>query len=225
MDIDSVQDKEKAYFFLWKPETGNLMYCMPEIGTKVYLNVTERDEGNAHAVSCIRLNGSLCPDTQVPDKRFFSNEFGKNIKLYPQLLECQGKKENTFNSVFSIGDNSGLLFQTDQSFIIKAEGNVQFKGKKVKLSSSREFTAVKKDLLSPTVMNLNHTIDILGKYGKITSDAGKKFSPLIHGKHVENYDITDIEEQLLSAIPQDEETDEVSAILAASFMSTLYSEK
>ena len=145
--------------------------------------------------------------------------------MYPQLLECQGKKENTFNSVFSIGDNSGLLFQTDQSFIIKAEGNVQFKGKKVKLSSSREFTAVKKDLLSPTVMNLNHTIDILGKYGKITSDAGKKFSPLIHGKHVENYDITDIEEQLLSAIPQDEETDEVSAILAASFMSTLYSEK
>ena len=74
-------------------------------------------------------------------------------------------------------------------------------------------------------MNLNHTIDILGRKGEIISGKEKELKPLIQGKRVENYDISDIAERVLSAIPQLEEEDELSAVLAASFMSTLYSEK
>jgi len=225
LDIDPVQDRERAYFFLWKPETGNLMYCMPEVGTKVYLNIAAREEGDAYAVNCIRLNGTECPETQIPPNRYLSNEFNKNVKMHPTLLEFQGRDKGTSDSIFSLRDDSGVLFQTNQSFTVKAEKGVQFSGKKVKLLSSQEFTAVKKDILSPTVMNLNHTIDILGGKGKITSSEGKELKPFIQGKRVENYDITDIKDRVLSAIPQGEDEDELSVVLAAGFLSTLYSEK
>lgn len=225
LDIDPVQEVEKAYPFLWKPETGNMMYCMPEVGTKVYLNIAGREEGEAHAVSCIRLNGTVCPQTQNPKNRVWSNEFGKNIKLYPELLELEGSGKDTSNAILSMSDRNGVAFLTNQTLTVKAEGGVQFRGKKVKLTSSQEFTAVKKDMLSPTVMNLNQTIDILGGKGIITSGGEKELKPLIQSKRIESYDISDIREQILSAIPQGEQEDEMSTVLAASFMSTLYSEK
>lgn len=74
-------------------------------------------------------------------------------------------------------------------------------------------------------MNLNHTIDILGGKGKITSGTGKELKPFIQEKRVENYEITDIKDQVLSAIPQGGDEDELSTILAAGFLSSLYSEK
>lgn len=225
LDIDQDQDKEKAYSFLWKPVTGNLMYCMPEAGTKVYLNIAGREEGDAHAVSCIRENGAVCQDTQAPERRFLSNESGKNIKLHPDNLEFQGREKDNSHSLLGLRDNQGVTLQTNQAFTVKADGEVQFRGKKVILSSAQEFTAVKKDMLSPTVMNLNQTIDILGGKGKVTSGGGKEITPLIQGRRIENYDISDIKEQILSSIPQGEEEDVLSTILAASFMNTLYSGK
>lgn len=66
-------------------------------------------------------------------------------------------------------------------------------------------------------MNLNHTIDILGGKGKITSGVGKELMPLIQGKRVEKYDISDIAENILSAIPREAEEDELSVILAYQF--------
>ena len=56
---------------------------MPEVGTKVYLNIVDREEGNAYAVGCIRLNGAVCLETQNPNNRLLANESGKNVKLYP----------------------------------------------------------------------------------------------------------------------------------------------
>lgn len=95
----------------------------------------------------------------------------------------------------------------------------------MRLTTLQEFTVVKKDLISPTVMNLNYTIDILGGKGKITSEGGKLLQPLTDRKRREEYDITDITEKVLSSIPQGEDESEISSILSASFLSTLYSRK
>ena len=74
-------------------------------------------------------------------------------------------------------------------------------------------------------MNLNYTIDILGGKGKITSEGGKLLQPLTDRKRREEYEITDITEKVLSSIPQGEDESEISSILSASFLSTLYSRK
>ena len=223
--IDPVQDEKEAYFFLWKPNTGNLMYCMPDVGTKVYLNVAGRDEGDAHAVSCIRLNGNVCQETQSPDKRFLSTEHGKKLGIHPELLEFRGDTKDGTTSSMSLEDKNGIEFQTNQKLTIHAKEGVRIKGARVRLTTLQEFTVVKKDLISPTVMNLNYTIDILGGKGKITSEGGKLLQPLTDRKRREEYDITDITEKVLSSIPQGEDESEISSILSASFLSTLYSRK
>lgn len=103
---------------------------MPEVGTKVYLNIVDREEGNAYAVGCIRLNGAVCLETQNPNNRLLANESGKNVKLYPEFLEFQGRENNDLDSTLSLRDSNGVSFQTNQSFTVKAENGVQFKGKK-----------------------------------------------------------------------------------------------
>ncbi len=37
LDMDISQDKETAYQFEWTPLSSNIMYCMPEMDTKVRL--------------------------------------------------------------------------------------------------------------------------------------------------------------------------------------------
>ena len=43
LDIDKEQDKDTAYEYEWSPLSGNLMYCMPEVGTRVSLYFLSAD--------------------------------------------------------------------------------------------------------------------------------------------------------------------------------------
>ena len=56
-DIDKGQDEAKAYPYEWAPLTGNLMYLMPEVGTRVSVYFGSADERSAKAVACVRTNG------------------------------------------------------------------------------------------------------------------------------------------------------------------------
>lgn len=47
-------DGSVYYAYDWKPEVGNLMYCMPKKGTIVSLYFPSHDEQEAYAVNCIR---------------------------------------------------------------------------------------------------------------------------------------------------------------------------
>lgn len=225
LDIDVGRDKEKAYFFPWRPETGNLMYCMPEIGTKVYLHIGSREEGDAYAISCIRQNGTYCPETQDTKKRYLSNDYGKNLKLHPEQLEFQTRDKAGRNARFRLHDVNGIFFQSGQAITIKAEQQVQFMGRKVSVTTPKEMTVFKKDLISPTVMNLCNTIDILGKQGKITSQGGRAIPQKITSRTEQKCGIEDISEQVLSTIPQEVDEKGLGKVLSGSFVNTIYSRK
>ena len=47
------------------PATGNLMYCMPQKGTKTALYIGNGDEAQGIATGCIRTNGSTCEGTTI----------------------------------------------------------------------------------------------------------------------------------------------------------------
>jgi hypothetical protein len=61
LDIDETQNVETAYPWPWVPETGNLMYLMPRVGSRVSLYFGDDDEANGQAINCIRDNAPTPP--------------------------------------------------------------------------------------------------------------------------------------------------------------------
>ena len=88
LDIDGGGGGE--YGYPWRPETGNLMYCMPQVGTRVSLYFPSEDEQAAMAVNCIRTNGGSCAGMSDPTKRSFVTEHGKEMQLYPEEMKLSG---------------------------------------------------------------------------------------------------------------------------------------
>ena len=84
LDIDNGSGGE--YLYDWVPETGNMMYCMPQVGTKVSLYFKNSDEREAVVVNCIRTNGDSCEKMKDPSKRAFATEHNKELKLYPNEI-------------------------------------------------------------------------------------------------------------------------------------------
>ena len=62
-DIDKSAAGGNRYGFA--PATGNLMYCMPQKGTKTALYIGNGDEAQGIATGCIRTNGSTCEGTTI----------------------------------------------------------------------------------------------------------------------------------------------------------------
>ena len=62
-DIDKTAAGGNRYGFA--PATGNLMYCMPQKGTKTALYIGNGDEAQGIATGCIRTNGSTCEGTTI----------------------------------------------------------------------------------------------------------------------------------------------------------------
>ena len=67
-DIDKTAAGGNRYGFA--PATGNLMYCMPQKGTKTSLYIGNGDEAQGIATGCIRTNGSTCEGTGSPEKHY-----------------------------------------------------------------------------------------------------------------------------------------------------------
>ena len=76
LDIDAGWNPGGPYPYTWRPETGNFMYCMPKVGTRVSLYCPNYDEKAAIAVNCVRTNGSDCDRMNDPAKRSFVTEHG-----------------------------------------------------------------------------------------------------------------------------------------------------
>ncbi|MFQ8776468.1 MAG: hypothetical protein ACLR78_01970 [Roseburia sp.] len=80
--IDTDQNAATAYFYQWVPDTGSVMYCMPEKGTTVSLYFPDEDERNAIAVSCIRENGAKCQAMTDTEMKEFRKSDGENNYIF-----------------------------------------------------------------------------------------------------------------------------------------------
>lgn len=118
LDIDG-QKAEATYAYPWTPVTGNFMYCMPQVGTRVYLYFADSDERNARAVSCIRTNASFSGFADY-HKRGLVTEHGKQLQLYPDSLCFLAQSENACQS-YRMGSEA-FDFLTD-------EGKIELIGK------------------------------------------------------------------------------------------------
>lgn len=203
LGIDLFQNPLEAYEFAWKPITGNLLYCMPEVGTKAALYFRQADESTGEVIYNIRENGFFCSDLADCNHRYFTTKYQKRMYMQPSemgLCNMVGR-----NAEIAIKDDSVLGIITNHKLSLLAEGQVELKGKNITVATPKEATFVRKDLLSPTVINLCNAFDSIGKVGSFASNAAqitqKKRKKTTPAQAKEKYSVTDITEDLLSNIP------------------------
>ena len=203
LDIDREQAPSGAYWFPWKPATGNMLYCMPETGTRAALYFGRADEGAGEVVRSVRENGDRCGELSDHNRRYFTTDGSKRMYMEPSamgLLNMEGK-----NAEIALGDSAVLGVKTSGKMSLLAEGQVKLKGKNVSVTTPMEATLVRKDLLSPTVINLCNAFDSIGQVGsfapnagRVTAGKGKTTSP---ARPEEEYGVEDITWDILSGIP------------------------
>jgi len=66
LDIDQTQDEETAYPYPWMPETGNILYLMPEEGAHVSLHFGTDDEKSGRITVAVRDNAPPAPARDLP---------------------------------------------------------------------------------------------------------------------------------------------------------------
>lgn len=119
-------DKNEAcgeYWFPWRPETGNIMYAMPETGSPVLLTIPGNDERCAIVSCCLHKNGAMVNREQPLDKRRLRVREGSVIKLYQDELEFS-RREGTQKLQLSDGS---LLCKTNKGIKIEAEKKIYIK--------------------------------------------------------------------------------------------------
>ncbi len=210
LDIDKEQAKEDAYPFSWKPITGNLFYCMPETGTKAVLYFDKNDEDDTRVIYNIRTNGEECGELADYNDRYFTTDDRKRMYLKPSEMGLLNMEEQ--NAEIAIKDASLLNMKTNNQISILAERQVELKGKEVICTAPKEATLVRKNLLSPTVINLCNDFDIIGEMGNFT-DTGEVIARKKKAKKSVTsgpYDLSGVYEGILSCIPAEYAGDEVT---------------
>lgn len=127
LDIDAGWNPGGPYPYTWRPETGNFMYCMPQVGTRVSLYCPNYDEKAAIAVNCVRTNGSDCDRMSDPAKRSFVTEHGKEMNLYPEEMSLIGGS----NGLCDLSDEDGITIGSEKPVVIIASEEVKFEAAQV----------------------------------------------------------------------------------------------
>ena len=118
-DIDKSAAGGNSYGFA--PATGNLMYCMPQKGTKTALYIGNGDEAQGIATGCIRTNGSTCEGTGSPEKKSFRSEHGKGMDLYPQSMGLDGGETGKI----TFEDETGTTIESNGELVLMAKEGIR----------------------------------------------------------------------------------------------------
>ena len=124
LDIDAGWTPGGPYPYTWRPETGNFMYCMPQVGTRVSLYCPNYDEKTAIAVNCVRTNGGDCDRMSDPSKRSFVTEHGKEMNLYPEEMSLIGSAMNNIWGKILVSDAEGVEFNSPRPIYVTAKEDV-----------------------------------------------------------------------------------------------------
>jgi len=169
-DIDKTAAGGNRYGFA--PATGNLMYCMPQKGTKTALYIGNGDEAQGIATGCIRTNGSTCEGTGSPEKKSFRSEHGKGMDLYPQRMGLDGGETGkiTFEDETgtTIESNGGLVLMTKEGIRLESMTGIAMQGMSDIMALYAE---------GASSLCVNGSVDMLGKMTGLAGTVYQKYDP------------------------------------------------
>ena len=123
LDMDPEQPEEKAYWYPYLPDTGNILYAMPEKGVEMALyfpNDREKDGIVTHSFSEKeqekRIWDTSIKKLETPD--------GKKIKIWPGFMEIAVSK-NRETDLICMGEETGVQLVSQKGIHIQAVGEVR----------------------------------------------------------------------------------------------------
>lgn len=127
-DIDG---EEGDWFYPWRPETGNALYAMPEIGARTAVYFMNHEEGSGTAIRC---SGKPPENREPGDKSAATPEEGKAELLTGSLniIKETNKMELMDSSSINLGGGQ---------IEIEGNGKVKMRAKRISLSAASEIKA------------------------------------------------------------------------------------
>jgi len=220
-------DKEAsaaAFWYDWIPETGNVMYCMPEIGECV--SITFDDElGNARAGNCIRKNGTGHVEMQDSTKRYFTTAENKRLYILPECLGFVDLKQSIPLKI-ELNDIKGTSIESNRDITIMAKEGIWLEGDRISFLAPQEISLIKRDILEPTVLNMCNGFDSIGKYGEVkTAGTNRTGFPILGSSETEEYDIGGAEAAIMGSTPCKAGNTELEKYVIGSQVQQVFSDK
>ena len=114
----------------WTPVSGNIMYAMPEKGSKVRLGFGTEDALEGTAAVNVRRNSGSLPQYR---ERELMTAAGKKVELHPSGLAFQGGGGRA-----ALTDGTGLSLGSSGPFVLCARGKVQLNASEISASTPLE---------------------------------------------------------------------------------------
>lgn len=132
LELDLEPGQPEGYAYPFAPETGNMMYCMPQKGTRVSLKLGSGTGADAMVSACIRTNGAECEGTSQPSQKSFHTEYGRGMELYPGQLGLTGGGTGKL----LLEDAAGASLTTAGNLIAYAKGSIVLEsGKRIDMET------------------------------------------------------------------------------------------
>ena len=169
-DIDKSAAGGNRYGFA--PATGNLMYCMPQKGTKTSLYIGNGDEAQGIATGCIRTNGSTCEGTGSPEKKSFRSEHGKGMDLYPQRMGLDGGETGKI----TFEDETGTTIESNGGLVLMAKEGIRLESMTgIAMQGMSDIMALYAEGASS--LCVNGSVDMLGRLAGISASKYTGYPP------------------------------------------------
>lgn len=193
VDLDLKDDDhntDEAYAYDWKPQSGNLFYCMPEERTKVSLKFGDSNEKSAAVIECINEKNKKVEEIQImenPRDKCFTTEDGLSLELKMNKIKfaLSEDKETDIELVDDI-----LYILSDKNIKMTAKKEICF------VESDYFFEGVYKDVLNmggeflDSFTQLDYQFNIYSSNVKISMSTKKQFPNEIKEKVIDNFDET-----------------------------------
>ena len=169
-DIDKTAAGGNRYGFA--PATGNLMYCMPQKGTKTLLYIGNGDEAQGIATGCIRTNGSTCEGTGSPEKKSFRSEHGKGMDLYPQRMGLDGGETGKI----TFEDETGTTIESNGGLVLMAKEGIRLESMTgIAMQGMSDIMALYSEGASS--LCVNGSVDMLGRRTSLAGIVYQGYDP------------------------------------------------
>ncbi len=204
-EMDREQEKKKAYWYPWCPVSGNVFYCMPEEGEKVYIELEDSRGSKARAVEGVHRNGKGNPQ-MLPAHRLFTTRDKKRITLTEEKIAFQDFKRKEPLELL-LNDLTGIDARSHQKLVIWAKEDIGIKGETIYFQAPKEISILRKNAFSPSVINMCNGFDSIGQTnqviaGKEGMDAFPQFTEKNNNvREKEEYSLLGIEEGMIASTP------------------------
>lgn len=152
LDIDEGR-KPGSYPFSWMPESGNIMYCMPKLGTRASLYLPSHNTGEAVVITSPRTNGDTCGEMSDPQNRCFTTEHGKKMGLFPKTMFFSGGAP-TETLQIRLDDLNCMLAESTRAIQIVAKLQINVEAPRVTLSTLQELQTIRSPIQAQARVSL-----------------------------------------------------------------------